>query len=184
MTISNPPAQVAGGGPALSSSSSKQDLGQAGRPRIYYLDALRNFAILFGLLIHAGTLGRIYPFDIVHDIDGYFRMGAFFLVQGTLPPGKGPMVWHLHLWFLIALSFYTATAPVIVTVARLMPNAIKDLPVRLSNLPSWLCITLVAAATASCSLTLRTGYELFVHPILSLISNGSTTAFRLDRHKI
>lgn len=196
--------------------------------RLYHLDALRSFAILYGLLVHTATLGVSWPLTLISDVSGYFRMGAFFLVsgffgamvlkrfgpklflqkravallvpfvcgvallnpvtnwliwcwhnpalgfgdylsraaQGTLPAGKGPMVWHLHLWFLISLSFYAAMAPILMARTRWLPQGLRALPGRLASLPGWLCVMVVAAAIAIAALVLRIGYEFVLEPVV------------------
>ncbi|MFN7224032.1 MAG: acyltransferase family protein [Paracoccaceae bacterium] len=200
-------------------------LSPSAAPRLYHLDALRSFAILYGLLVHTATLGVSGPLRLISDISGYFRMGTFFLVSGffaamvlrrygpalflkkralallvplacglillnpvtnwliwcwhnppmpfldylqlaaagSLPAGKGPMVWHLHLWFLISLAFYVACAPVAVALGRRLPSWPAD---RLAALPGWACVMVVAATIAVTSLALRIGYEIALEPAL------------------
>lgn len=196
--------------------------------RLHHLDALRSFAILYGLLVHTATLGVAWPLTLVSDISGYFRMGTFFLVsgffgamvlaqfevpvflkkravallvplvcgvallnpvtnwliwcwhnpplglfdylsataRGTLPAGKGPMVWHLHLWFLISLTFYAVTAPALMALARWLPRGLRAVPDRLATLPGWLCVAIVAAAIAITALLLRIGYEIALDSVV------------------
>lgn len=50
--------------------------------RLYYLDALRAFAILYGILVHVATLGAPSGLAWISLTSGYFRMGLFFLVSG------------------------------------------------------------------------------------------------------
>lgn len=200
--------------------------------RLYHLDALRSFAILYGLLVHTATLGVSWPLTLISDVSGYFRMGTFFLVsgffaamvlsrlqpkrflkrramallvpllcgvvllnpvtnwliwcwhnpplgladylsrtaQGTLPPGKGPMVWHLHLWFLVSLSFYAVMAPLVVALSHRLPKALRSVPDRLAALPGWLCVIVVAAGIAIASLILRIGYETALEPVVPAIA--------------
>lgn len=86
--------------------------------------------------------------------------------EGTLPPGRGPMVWHLHLWFLVSLSFFALMAPVATAVARRLPQLSTRLGDRLAALPGWACVIAVAALCASASLGLRTFYELTLESVL------------------
>ena len=196
--------------------------------RLYHLDALRSFAILYGLLVHTATLGVSWPLTLISDVSGYFRMGTFFLVsgffaalvlsrlqpklflerravallvplfcgivllnpvtnwliwcwhnpplglidylsrvaQGTLPAGRGPMVWHLHLWFLVSLGFYAAMAPVVVALSRRLPRALRSLPDAFAALPGWLCVAVVATGVAVTALMLRIGYEVVLEPVV------------------
>jgi glucan biosynthesis protein C len=50
--------------------------------RLYYLDALRSFCMLFGILVHANTLFAERPYPAIPVASGYFRMAAFFVVSG------------------------------------------------------------------------------------------------------
>lgn len=146
------------------------------QPRIYHLDALRSFCMLFGLLLHGATIGSNPLFDAVKVTSEHFRMATFFLISGfftamvcsrsdvrafvvnrgrliLLPfvagvlllnpvtnwlvqlyhgggegladylsggwrlPSPGPVVWHLHLWFLIALFVYAMLTPLLLELA-------------------------------------------------------------------
>lgn len=50
--------------------------------RIYHIDALRCFCMLFGLAVHAATIGTARYYSWIPDVSGLFRMAAFFLVSG------------------------------------------------------------------------------------------------------
>jgi len=50
--------------------------------RIYHLDALRCFCMVFGLMVHGATIGNTWPFEAIKEISGHFRMSTFFLVSG------------------------------------------------------------------------------------------------------
>lgn len=216
----------------MTGSASDPSAAEPKSARLYHLDALRSFAILYGLLVHTATLGVSWPLTLISDVSGYFRMGTFFLVSGfftalvlsrlrtrlflqrraialivpllcgvillnpltnwliwcwhnpplglvdylsraadgTLPRGRGPMVWHLHLWFLISLSFYALTAPVVMTLSHRAPGALRVVPDRLSALPGWLCVTVVAAGVAVTALLLRIGYELVLEPLVPAVA--------------
>jgi glucans biosynthesis protein C len=52
------------------------------QPRIYHLDALRCFCMLFGLLLHGATIGSNPLFQLVKDTSEHFRMATFFLISG------------------------------------------------------------------------------------------------------
>ena len=45
--------------------------------RLYYLDALRAFAMLYGILVHVTTLGLPEGLRWIPVTSGYFRMGLF-----------------------------------------------------------------------------------------------------------
>ncbi len=54
----------------------------SGTQRLFYLDALRAFAMLFGILVHGTTIAnpKIYPlFALASE---FFRMATFFLISG------------------------------------------------------------------------------------------------------
>ena len=48
--------------------------------RLYHLDALRCFAMLFGVLVHANALQK--PFPAIGFASQHFRMALFFLISG------------------------------------------------------------------------------------------------------
>lgn len=50
--------------------------------RLHHLDAVRSFCMLYGLLVHAATLGSNLLFDLIQSSSGLFRMAAFFTVSG------------------------------------------------------------------------------------------------------
>lgn len=52
------------------------------QPRIYHLDALRCFCMLFGLLLHGATIGSNPFFRIISEVSDHFRMTTFFLISG------------------------------------------------------------------------------------------------------
>lgn len=144
--------------------------------RLYHLDALRCFCMLFGLLLHASTIGDNLLFEVVKKTSDHFRMATFFLISGfftamvcrrstlqafltnrgrliLLPlvsgvlllnpltnwliqlyhgggesladylnggwrlPLPGPVVWHLHLWFLVSLFVYAMLTPALLGLA-------------------------------------------------------------------
>lgn len=198
--------------------------------RLYHLDALRAFAILYGVLVHAATIGVPAPLQLFARASEFFRMGTFFLVsgffaamllarlgrarflrhratallvplvsglvllnpvtnylihiyhngplspadylalvRGPTPAGlRGPAVWHLHLWFLISLSFYVATAPLAVGLARAVagPRASRTVEM-LSALPRDVFVIGVAISIAVTALGLRIGYEALLDPVLT-----------------
>ncbi|MBM9593909.1 acyltransferase family protein [Roseitranquillus sediminis] len=50
--------------------------------RLHYIDALRSFAMLFGLFLHAATLGYAPGMSLVSLVSDHFRMATFFVVSG------------------------------------------------------------------------------------------------------
>jgi glucan biosynthesis protein C len=54
----------------------------ASRQRIYHLDAVRCFCMLFGLMVHGSTIGEGWLFEAIKESSEHFRMAAFFLVSG------------------------------------------------------------------------------------------------------
>ena len=193
--------------------------------RLYYLDALRAFAMLYGILVHVTTLGVPEGLRWIPVTSGYFRMGLFFLVSGFFgammlrryapvdflrrrsvallvplatgliflnpitnwlvatyhngpvplsmailnPAGaglNGPGVWHLHLWFLITLFFYVATAPVLVALGKRLAAPGGQIAARLASLPPTVVILLLALGIAGGSVVLRTAYHVALNPFL------------------
>lgn len=149
--------------------------------RLYHLDGLRCFCMLFGLLLHAATIGDNLLFEVVKKTSEHFRMATFFLISGfftamvcrrsgvqdflanrgrliLLPlvsgvlllnpltnwliqlyhgggesladylnggwrlPLPGPVVWHLHLWFLLSLLVYAMLTPALLGLAGSAPS--------------------------------------------------------------
>jgi glucan biosynthesis protein C len=52
------------------------------KARIYHLDALRCFCMLFGLLVHGATIGSNPFFRGIDVTSEHFRMATFFLISG------------------------------------------------------------------------------------------------------
>lgn len=52
------------------------------RRRIHYLDALRGFLMMYGVLVHTAALGEHWLLRGVIGFSGLFRMEAFFLIAG------------------------------------------------------------------------------------------------------
>lgn len=51
--------------------------------RLHYLDALRSFAMLFGIFVHVGTLSSGAGLSQwIFWISDHFRMGTFFIISG------------------------------------------------------------------------------------------------------
>jgi len=51
--------------------------------RLHHLDALRSFCMLFGILVHTGTLAPgLAVSQAVFDISENFRMATFFVISG------------------------------------------------------------------------------------------------------
>ncbi len=50
--------------------------------RLYYVDYLRAFAMLFGILVHATTVADYGSLEIIPFISNNFRMGTFFAISG------------------------------------------------------------------------------------------------------
>lgn len=194
--------------------------------RLHHLDALRSFAILYGVLVHAATLGVPWPFGWIAEVSGFFRMAAFFLVSGTLSamllerlgtgpflrrralallvplafglvalnpltnwliyawhngpigPGpfleglawgfegaRGPMVWHLHLWFLISLMAYALLTPAAVALGRRW--GLARLGDALAARPPWLAVLVLALGVGVVGVGLRVAYEATLDPVLA-----------------
>lgn len=52
--------------------------------RLYYLDALRSFCMVYGIFLHALHLGSYGIFESLNEISSFFRMSAFFAVSAFL----------------------------------------------------------------------------------------------------
>jgi glucan biosynthesis protein C len=52
--------------------------------RYFHLDALKGIMILWGIPVHASTVGTSSFFDGVAEVSGWVRMEAFFIISGFL----------------------------------------------------------------------------------------------------
>lgn len=52
--------------------------------RYFHLDALKGVMILWGIPVHASTIGTAGFFDGVAEVSGWVRMEAFFIISGYL----------------------------------------------------------------------------------------------------
>jgi glucan biosynthesis protein C len=52
--------------------------------RYFHLDALKGIMILWGIPVHASTIGTAGFFDGVAEVSGWVRMEAFFIISGFL----------------------------------------------------------------------------------------------------
>lgn len=52
--------------------------------RYFHLDALKGIMILWGIPVHAATIGTSKFFDTVAEVSGWVRMEAFFIISGFL----------------------------------------------------------------------------------------------------
>lgn len=197
----------------------------ASGPRIYHLDALRCFCMLFGLLLHGATIGSNPLFDAVKLTSAHFRMATFFLISGFFTamvcsrsdlraylvnrgrlilvpfvagvlllnpvtnwliqlyhdggeslvdyidggwrlPLPGPMVWHLHLWFLISLFVYAVLTPPVLALAgsRRADRAVAWLAQR----PAAVQLLVMALLVALCVTGLRAIADQLLVPALPL----------------
>lgn len=193
--------------------------------RLYYLDDLRSFAMLYGIFVHTLTLGDFGAFEYISEVSELFRMGTFFLVSGyfaglvlerrgprmflehrakalVIPffsalvllnpitlwlvylwhgnpvptwaevpqitwdmvtdPGqfRGPIVWHLHLWFLVSLFLYVLAAPVLFALYR--QKRVAAILLRWRCLPNWLVPFAAACGIFAIALICRLVYMLLL----------------------
>ncbi|MBT8474570.1 MAG: acyltransferase family protein [Alphaproteobacteria bacterium] len=70
--------------------------------RLPYLDALRSFAMIFGVFLHASVLREGWDHEVLSFLSARFRMPLFFLISGFFAAmlltrrGSGPFVrWRL-----------------------------------------------------------------------------------------
>ncbi len=52
--------------------------------RYFHLDALKGVMIIWGIPVHASTVGNSTFFDAVAEVSGWVRMEAFFIISGLL----------------------------------------------------------------------------------------------------
>lgn len=191
--------------------------------RIYYLDALRSFCMLYGIFVHAATTVSVAPYGWIGEISSLFRLSTFFLISGffaallmerrglrafvnarlialgvplvvclaLLNPetnyliyvyhngwtsidafvsegwgagAEGPMVWHLHLWFLFSLIVYVLLTPFLVSAIRSLrlPEVYGQIDARLG----WAAFPLLAVVSSLLVVAMRTVYFILLKPVL------------------
>lgn len=87
-------------------------------PAVFLTGRLRNLLVplLFGLLVlNPPALWLVYTHFNSGPASASLVLEASF---GRLPGVDGPIVWHLHLWFLISLITYVLVAPVAMAAIR------------------------------------------------------------------
>lgn len=196
--------------------------------RLYYLDNLRSFAMLYGVFVHTLTLGDFGALEYIGVFSAYFRMAAFFLVSGffaglvlerrglrsfwqqrftalVVPfftvllllnlitlllvyawhsnpplsppeyaatlwqmitnPGAfhGPIVWYLHLWFLLSLALFVLLAPALAFLSQ--QSVTRAVVERVQRLPAMLIPLVLALAVCLCGIALRSVFVLLVEPL-------------------
>lgn len=75
MNASSAPIDAAATGPAAAPEA-------RGASRLFYLDALRCFCMLFGIFVHGASIGDTPFFDVIKTSSDYFRMATFFVISG------------------------------------------------------------------------------------------------------
>lgn len=196
--------------------------------RLYNLDALRAFAMIFGVLVHACSLGDLGPYRIIPFLSDHFRMASFFLVSAMLstavlakrsagafirrrlitillpffaalillnpiavalvmywhnptfgfhvidafalsfapPPWvRGPVIWHLHLWFLLSLALYSLIIP---TIATLVRDAAPHLERIIRSVPESLRMVLMALMISMLGLLIRAIAQILFPDLLNI----------------
>jgi glucan biosynthesis protein C len=131
----------------------------------------RAISLLIPLLCGAVLLNPVTNWMVWNWNNPALSLGEYInhVIKDTLPDGQGVMVWHLHLWFLVSLSFYALTAPLMAAIVRQFPKAAGGLSAGLSALPAWACVIAVATICASCSLASRVFYEVVLErPLVSM----------------
>jgi glucans biosynthesis protein C len=90
---------------------------------------------------------------------------TYFFEGGWRLAASGPMVWHLHLWFLISLWLYFLTVPIFASVThnRLVDGFVDAI----CRLPSWFRLSCLAALIAAATVVLRAIYAVLLDPILA-----------------
>lgn len=74
------------------------------------------------VLVNPPTLWLIFAY---FNADTYAGFGWREIYQATFDiiPSEGPMIWHLHLWFLFSLIFYALIAPLLRPLAMAIGRA-------------------------------------------------------------
>ena len=190
--------------------------------RLHHLDALRAFAMIYGIFLHTTTLGDFGVLEVLPVLSDHFRMASFFLVSAMLSaavlgkrsPGafvrrrlltilvplgtalillnpvtlalvalyhnpevgfsipaavvasfedpsllQGPLIWHLHLWFLFSLAAYALVLPPAAALARLRQDELERLAGRL---PAWSRLPALGLLVMALGLTIRVAAELLI----------------------
>lgn len=94
-----------------------------------------------------------------------YRFGEIANLLFQIPTGvKGPMIWHLHLWFLFSLLVFTILAPLAERVihSNFLGSAMAKINCRI---PDIVIPTAIAIVIAGAVLILRITYELVVSPV-------------------
>lgn len=101
------------------------------------------------LLLNPVTNHLIYNFH-----NGPIPLSDYLQGKGS-PDAAGPMNWHLHLWFLLALLVYSLLAPV---AGKLVDSGIASLRINL-RAPGLVFLAMTAGVAGAC-LASRIGFEL------------------------
>jgi len=193
--------------------------------RYHSLDALRGLLMMYGIFVHASTLGPSPTPETLAMLSGLVRMEAFFVVSGFLsmmlvrkygtrltlvkrfasigipfaftlvalnpmtnwlvysyhnapipiwdyligsgvsPDAKGPMVWHLHVWFLLTLLLYALVTPLASTLVDGLRSSVVLR--RAETLSGALVFALMGAGVAGACLALRAFNDLVLEIPLS-----------------
>lgn len=102
------------------------------------------------ILLNPGSNYLVY---IYHN--GFVGINTFFF--GDIPPDpKGPMVWHLHLWFLFSLMIYVALTPACLWLIR--HGNLDHLYENLDQRFGGAVLILLAALTGAYQILVRTSF--------------------------
>ncbi len=109
--------------------------------------------LLVGLFfLNPITLWLIFVYHNSNEVMPTSNLFEIFFVDNERY--QGPLVWHLHLWFLISLLVMAALAPIASYVLK-APAVKKSLANGLQFLPTWLHGTALATVTVAFVLILR-----------------------------
>lgn len=112
-----------------------------------------NIAVPFFIVLI--TMNQITNWLVYNYHNEPVTLMAYYIGE-SLPEGsKGPMVWHLHLWFLIPLMFYIPIMDISVKMSRV----IKDLSINKKLIYPSVFLSIPLACFAS-----RVVYEIAIEP--------------------
>lgn len=98
------------------------------------------------ILLNPPTLALIYDVFNGAQSPGFGYRDILAAVAGRTA-AEGPMIWHLHLWFLISLAVYTALTPLLRrSLRRGIMSGVSD---TLGRAPDWLWPSLFALLMAT-----------------------------------
>ncbi len=116
------------------------------------------------LLLNPITLWLVFRFHNGDAFPDFGWMEVLSAVNGTLQGAEGPMIWHLHLWFLISLLFFATMAVPLVPVLAALLARYRVQPT-LDRIPRALMPLVVACAVTLSVLVMRLVFKIAIEPV-------------------